>query len=1023
MRKKYLSALLFGALLVASTGTFTSCKDYDDDINNLQEQITSNKDAIAALQKLVSEGKWVTSISPIENGFTVTMSDGTTQNITGINGEDGKPGTVITLDPETNNWIIDGVDTGVCAKGEKGDQGEQGPAGENGQNGAQGEQGAQGEPGKNAPSPSIDPTTGCWVVYEWDATAGDYKAVKTEINAESTKVFVVESEGFITLSVDGVEYTLPTTSDAYNVDAPYSSVKIRIETGRWNPTTTSADYNKLLKEFPEIGKIEKDSLLKQGAELPVLVTPSSIDLTKGFKFSLQSLNDGIVEDITLSNPTKGISDEWRITYERNPVYSVDDLDGNNYYDDIIGWVDGESYMTRGASKDDCFWTLQIDQKLVNNSYATAKDVALVVENANGKVVKTPFVYSINRISNVADVIINRGNNPKLADQIDLLAPVVLEDGNKGAAPINFMYEFEGKYIITLTNQLQVEKYGLEIVDGHKLVIKNPGNDTSIPVSLNVIALGLNGSTANRNVNINVSQTIEAGDNQLAEKNFTLSVKKAENSDTEAGQFITWDIDELGFTTATALQNFINAGKTITLINEEGVEYTPNNGIEFIKADGTVTYSYKDAVKLRFKLLSGEVVPGSYKFVLEAKNGSTTIYKTETTMEIANPKKEDLFGLATAYTKDGILQVVGDVNGNSVSYKIEEGVVEKIDLAKAELVAFEDLDYVNWLASDGSQSWGSENWVTGNQILIPIEGVLTDEGKNRMNKERKIRGTYTLFGNTENKIEYEFEVKVLSAVYTADGSNVKIDDSKMAGTFGKTIDLTKGISATYAAGINVGKDLQLFDINTQASDIPYPVYGKDTYTATDGYVLDTTGKPIAIDKDDLIAFGMSPADYVNLDADKTLYLMKDNQTTAGEAYNGWSTIMTELLKVYDSKEGALVLKQGLNANSDEVKAVAAKKALFDKYSKLIDWKIDYKHVDAEVKEKAAEIKSVKFAFADNDALKYCSSIGSETGVISTKSDIAESDLVNGKAVVNVKVTVTDIWGLNMTKSFQVTITKE
>ena len=39
MRKKYLSALLFGALLVTSAGTFTSCKDYDDDINNLQEQI------------------------------------------------------------------------------------------------------------------------------------------------------------------------------------------------------------------------------------------------------------------------------------------------------------------------------------------------------------------------------------------------------------------------------------------------------------------------------------------------------------------------------------------------------------------------------------------------------------------------------------------------------------------------------------------------------------------------------------------------------------------------------------------------------------------------------------------------------------------------------------------------------------------------------------------------------------------------------------------------------------------------
>ena len=39
MRKKYLSALLFGALLFASAGTFTSCKDYDDDISNLQTQV------------------------------------------------------------------------------------------------------------------------------------------------------------------------------------------------------------------------------------------------------------------------------------------------------------------------------------------------------------------------------------------------------------------------------------------------------------------------------------------------------------------------------------------------------------------------------------------------------------------------------------------------------------------------------------------------------------------------------------------------------------------------------------------------------------------------------------------------------------------------------------------------------------------------------------------------------------------------------------------------------------------------
>ena len=39
MNKKFLSAILFGALMVTSTGTFVSCKDYDDDIDSLNEKV------------------------------------------------------------------------------------------------------------------------------------------------------------------------------------------------------------------------------------------------------------------------------------------------------------------------------------------------------------------------------------------------------------------------------------------------------------------------------------------------------------------------------------------------------------------------------------------------------------------------------------------------------------------------------------------------------------------------------------------------------------------------------------------------------------------------------------------------------------------------------------------------------------------------------------------------------------------------------------------------------------------------
>ena len=75
MRKKYLSALLFGALLFASAGTFTSCKDYDDDINNLQEQINTINTSLNELtDKINALGAGVTDFK-YENGKLVIVTD------------------------------------------------------------------------------------------------------------------------------------------------------------------------------------------------------------------------------------------------------------------------------------------------------------------------------------------------------------------------------------------------------------------------------------------------------------------------------------------------------------------------------------------------------------------------------------------------------------------------------------------------------------------------------------------------------------------------------------------------------------------------------------------------------------------------------------------------------------------------------------------------------------------------------------------------------------------------------------
>ncbi len=75
MNKKFLSAILFGALMVSSTGTFVSCKDYDDDIDELRaglEQVTSD------LSKL----SYVKSVSYNNGKLTIVDGEGKSTDYT-----------------------------------------------------------------------------------------------------------------------------------------------------------------------------------------------------------------------------------------------------------------------------------------------------------------------------------------------------------------------------------------------------------------------------------------------------------------------------------------------------------------------------------------------------------------------------------------------------------------------------------------------------------------------------------------------------------------------------------------------------------------------------------------------------------------------------------------------------------------------------------------------------------------------------------------------------------------------------
>ena len=83
MKKNYFFSklILCGLFTLATATTFVGCKDYDDDIDNLQSQITANGEAIKKLQELVGAGKFVTAVEATDKGIKVTLNDNTSAEI------------------------------------------------------------------------------------------------------------------------------------------------------------------------------------------------------------------------------------------------------------------------------------------------------------------------------------------------------------------------------------------------------------------------------------------------------------------------------------------------------------------------------------------------------------------------------------------------------------------------------------------------------------------------------------------------------------------------------------------------------------------------------------------------------------------------------------------------------------------------------------------------------------------------------------------------------------------------------
>ena len=207
MKRKFFSALLMGAMVVGATTSLQSCKDYDDDIQNLQQQIDANSKAIKAIEDLIKNGSVITNVAEADNGVTVTLSDG--KKFTIANGKDGTPGTAWTIGTD-GYWYKNGEKTEFYALGTKGDKGDKGDQGEKGDKGDQGEKGDKGDKG-DAGSNGNDgtSTTTSYEYYVPNAESGCFDIWKDGEFVKSTTIsFRNEAQNGISAVLDKENLTL-----------------------------------------------------------------------------------------------------------------------------------------------------------------------------------------------------------------------------------------------------------------------------------------------------------------------------------------------------------------------------------------------------------------------------------------------------------------------------------------------------------------------------------------------------------------------------------------------------------------------------------------------------------------------------------------------------------------------------------------------------------------------------------------------------------------------------------------------
>lgn len=397
MNKKFFGALLLGALTVTSTGTLVSCKDYDDDITNLQEQIDKNAKAIKEINDLIAKGGVITGTTSVEGGVKVTLSNGSDFLIkNGEKGADGQNGVSWTIG-EDGFWYKDGKKTEYKALGKDGEKGEQGPAGPAG---PAGPQGPEGKPGQNATASGENGK-----YYVPNANTGKFDIYKDGKLVESTNISFLGS-GVITAVKDDAKKTLT----LYGVTGGSGENKAVVIS--MSGTLSSLSYRPALY-LDGIETIEYPWLFGN--------TMKSVAATADKNFQDKVVKGLSVQDYVADTKTFVYGPAWAVEYDASPwnaAVTEEDLAGYNVLNPTAIYNTRAAVAALGAVTSPAYAFPGKDggKKLFSMNNGTGVlTTGLQIENPDKFTNETPTKDSRNDVNTVALRVKNSEGTEVVAD--------------------------------------------------------------------------------------------------------------------------------------------------------------------------------------------------------------------------------------------------------------------------------------------------------------------------------------------------------------------------------------------------------------------------------------------------------------------------------------------------------------------------------------------------------------------------------------------------------------------------------